>query len=149
MKGIRKLRLWLQSMSLPSNRTSIPDFQANPNLIQEPMFVLTKRAPRQPKRPLRKKGKCSQCNNHGHTVRTCTQNLSIVPTNIYSWNDCNDHISDNGIEESDASAWTNIYFDGSSEHAHSQASGSRLNNSQSIGITKTVELNLFGSSSSY
>lgn len=42
--------LLLQCMSLPSDRTSVLDFQANPNLIQDSMLVLTKGALSQPKK---------------------------------------------------------------------------------------------------
>ncbi|KAK9222551.1 hypothetical protein WN944_010987 [Citrus x changshan-huyou] len=94
---------------------------------------------------------CSRCNNLGHTVRTYIKNLSPIPTNIYGWNDCSDHMSNNGLEESphNTSTWTNIYIDRSSEPTPTQASGSWLNNSQAVGITTPTELNLFGNDSAY
>lgn len=47
IKGMQSLRLRLQSMSWTTNKTTEPDFKRNPNLIQNPMLVLTKEALRQ------------------------------------------------------------------------------------------------------
>ncbi|KAK9181362.1 hypothetical protein WN944_024499 [Citrus x changshan-huyou] len=114
MKGIHSLTLRLQSMSLT---TTEQDFERNPDVIRDPMLVLTKGAPKQPKKAQKKQRKCSRCNKPGHTVRTCTRNPSPIPTNIYGRNDCSDHMSDNGIEESphNTSTRTNRNIDGSSE----------------------------------
>lgn len=84
-------------------------------------------------------------------IRTCTKNPSLIPTNIYGWNDCSDHMQNNSLEESycSTSTWTNKYTDSSIEHTLTQTSGLWLHNSQSISIIAPTKLNLFRNGSAY
>lgn len=120
IKALHQLNMRLQSIHAPSTVTNhVIKTYRQPNRIQDPLIVLTKGAPRQPKRTQQNARECSRCSKPGHTIRTCSQKVPHCPIDL-------DNLSQNFFQASNQNVcdWTNVISNSRSKPAPSNASDS-------------------------